>query len=215
MDYISPVRLLLESYSRLLSNLHFSLFKREQVNTMSDINVKQGRHQHVDPNVSVTRLYLKELKTRLTEEDIAQVLRAPNDLKSRKILNEMRMHFSKENLEAMLKEPDAKEVSEILIEIGNFLKKNCNEACVKASTQFFFSDYQAAYNERKLALLLKLISGADDYGFRHVFEFFKGSADAFQQLNGSVTDTAKTVTDMTNITAALSSKQIKTRRKAH
>ena len=217
MAYISPVRLLLESYSRLLSNLHFSLLKRERVNTMSDINVKHGHHHqhHVDPDVSVTRLYLKELKTRLTEEDIAQVLRAPNDLKSRKILDEMRMHFSKENVELMLKEPDAKEVSEILIEIGNFLEKNCNEACIKATTQLFFSDYQAAYNERKIALLLKLISGVDDYGFRHVFEFFKGTAGAFQQLNGSVTDTAKTVTDMTTITEALSSKHIETRMKAH
>lgn len=182
---------------------------------MSDIDVKQGGHQHhpVNSEVSVSRNYLKEFKASLTEDDIAQVLRAPNDLKSRKILNEMRRHFSKENIDLMLKEPDAKEVSEILIEIGKFLEKNCDEACVKASTQLFFSDYQAAYDERKLALLLKLISGTDDYGFRHVFEFFKSSAGAFQQLNGSVTDTAKTVTDMATITEALNPKHIKSRMK--
>ncbi|MDQ0704238.1 hypothetical protein QF043_003030 [Pseudomonas sp. W3I7] len=181
---------------------------------MSDINVKQGHHHHVDSEVSVSRGYLKDFKASLTEDDIAQVLRAPNSLKSRKILNEMRVLFSKEGIDAMLKEPDAKEVSEILIEIGKFLEKNCDEACVKASTQLFFSDYQAAYNERKIALLLKLISGKDDYGFRHVFEFFRDTGGAFEQLNVSVKDTAKTVTDMNTITATLNPEHIQTRMKA-
>ena len=181
---------------------------------MSDINVKQGHHHHVDSEVSVSRGYLKDFKASLTEDDIAQVLRAPNSLKSRKILNEMRALFSKEGIDAMLKEPDAKEVSEILIEIGKFLEKNCDDACVKASTQLFFSDYQAAYNERKIALLLKLISGKDDYGFRHVFEFFKDTGGAFEQLNVSVKDTAQTVTDMNTITATLNPEHIQTRMKA-
>ncbi|WLH87393.1 hypothetical protein [Pseudomonas sp. FP2338] len=181
---------------------------------MSDINVKQGHHHHVDSEASVSRRYLKEFKASLTEDDIAQVLRAPNELKSRKVLNDMRVHFSQESVDAMLKEPDAKEVSEILIEIGKFLEKNCDEACVKASTQLFFSDYQAAYNERKIALLLRLISGKDDYGFRHVFQFFKGTAGAFAQLNDSVKDTAQTVTNMNTITATLNPEHIQTRMKA-
>lgn len=181
---------------------------------MSDIHVKQSRQPHVDSDVSVTRRYLKEIKASLTEEDIAQVLRAPNDLKSRKVLNEMRVHFNKESVDAMLKEPDAKEVAHLLKDIGKFLEKNCDEACVKVSTQFYFSDYQAAYDKQKIALLLKLISGKDDYGFRHVYDFFKGTAGAFDQLNGSVKETAQTVTVMKTITEALSPTHIESRMKA-
>lgn len=90
---------------------------------MSDINVKLGHHQHVDPEVSISRRYLKEFKASLTEDDIAQVLRAPNELKSRRVLNEMRVHFSQESLDAMLKEPDANEVAHLLTDIGEFLQK--------------------------------------------------------------------------------------------
>lgn len=180
---------------------------------MSDINVKQGRHHHVDSEVSISRHYLKEFKASHTEDDIAQVLREPNSLKSRKTLNEMRVLFSKEGVDAMLKEPDAKEVAHLLTDIGKFLEKNCDEACVKLATQFYFSDYQAAYDKRKIALLLKLISGKDDYGFRHVFEFFKDTGGAFEQLHVSVKDTAQTVTDMSTITAVLSPEHIETRMK--
>ena len=182
---------------------------------MSDIHVKQSRHQHVHSDVSVSRRYLTELKASLTEEDIAQVLRAPNDLKSRKVLNEMRIHFSQESVDSMLKEPDAEEVAHLLTDIGKFLQKNSDEACVKLSTQLYFSDYQAAYDKQKIALLLKLISGKDDYGFRHVYEFFKGTAGAFEHLNGCVKDTAQTVMDMNTITEALNPTHIKSRMKAH
>ncbi len=182
---------------------------------MSDINVKQGHHHnHVDSQISISRRYLNEFKASLTEDDIAQVLRAPNDLKSRKVLNEMRVHFSKEGVDAMLQEPDASEVAHLLTEIGKFLEKNCDEACVKLATQFYFSDYQAAYDKKKIALLLKVISGQEDNGFRHVFEFFKDTGGAFEQLNVSVKDTAQTVTDMNSITAVLSAEHIETRMKA-
>ena len=180
---------------------------------MSDINVKQGRHQHVESEVSISRRYLKEFKARLTEDDIAQVLRAPNDLKSRKVLNDMRVHFSQESVDSMLKEPDAEEVAHLLTDIGKFLQKNSDEECVKLSTQLYFNDYQAAYDKQKIALLLKLISGKDDYGFRHVYDFFKGTAGAFDLLNGCVKDTAQTVMDMNTITEALNPKHIKSRMK--
>ena len=182
---------------------------------MSDINVKQGHHQHVDSEGSISRRYLKEFKASLTEDDIAQVLRAPNELKSRKVLNDMRVHFSQESVDAMLKEPDANEVAHLLTDIGKFLQKNSDEACVKLSTQLYFSDYQAAYDKQKIALILKLISGKDDYGFRHVYEFFKGTAGAFEHLNGCVKDTAQTVMDMNTITEALNPTHIKSRMKAH
>jgi len=185
---------------------------------MSDINVKQGRHQHhhpVNSEVSVSRSYLKEFKANLREDDIAQILRAPNSLKSRKTLNEMRMLFSKEGVDAMLKEPDAKEVAELLTEIGKFLEKNCDESCLNSATQLYFSDYQAAYDKQKIALLLKLISGKEENGFRSVFEFFSDTSGAFEQLNVSLKDTAETVTHMHTITATLTPTHIKSRMKAH
>ncbi|WP_455929883.1 hypothetical protein [Pseudomonas fluorescens] len=183
---------------------------------MSDIHVKQGHHHlHVNPEVSISRSYLKEFKASLTEDDIAQILRAPNSLKSRKILNEMRLLFSKEGIDAMLKEPDAKEVAELLTEIGKFLEKNCDDSCIKIATQFYFSDYQAAYDKQKIALLLKLISGKEEFGFPHIFEFFKDTAGAFEQLNDSLKDTGETITHMHTITAKLTPKHLKSRMKAH
>ncbi|TSD77291.1 hypothetical protein FFI16_012975 [Pseudomonas sp. KBS0710] len=182
---------------------------------MSDINVKLGHHQHVDPEVSISRRYLKEFKASLTEDDIAQVLRAPNELKSRRVLNEMRVHFSQESLDAMLKEPDANEVAHLLTDIGEFLQKNCDEDCVKLSTQLYFNDYHAAYDKQKIALILKWISGRDDDGFQHIYEFCRGTAGAFEQLNRCVKDTAQTVMDINTITEALKPTHIRSRMQAH